>query len=101
MTFQKKKRGHAYCIEWNSDASSDSDELRQPKSLADITINKKSSIFDTPSSCFTTKVPKVQYDESGSESDIEDQEPSKEELMDILQEAHSLMNKKREEFKEL
>jgi hypothetical protein len=43
--------------------------------------------------------PKVQYDESDSGSDIEDVEPSKEELIELLQGAHYLKNKKREEFK--
>jgi hypothetical protein len=107
MTF-KKKKGHAYCVEWDSDASSDSDDSddddkksTKKKALASITINKKPSIFDTPSTCYMAKGPKVQYDESDSESESEDEEPSKEELIELLQEAHSLMNKKREEFKEL
>ena len=43
------------------------------------------------------KDPKIQYDES----DSEDEEPSKEELMELLQETPRLMNKRREEFKEL
>jgi hypothetical protein len=41
------------------------------------------------------KGPKVQYDESGSGSDSEE-----EELLELLQEAQDFMNKKREEFKE-
>ena len=43
--------------------------------------------------------PKV-YDESdGSEG--EDEEPSREELIELLQEAHTIMRDKKEEFKEL
>ena len=88
-----------YCVEWDSDASSESDDDEKSnkiKSLVNIAINKKPSIFDTPSSCIMNKGPKVQYDESDSGSDIEDEEPSKEELIELLQEAHSLKNKKRE-----
>jgi hypothetical protein len=47
-----------------------------------------------------TKRSNVQYNESGCKSeDMKD--PSKEELFELLQEAYSLMDKKREEFKEL
>jgi hypothetical protein len=92
-------------VECGSDALSDSDDddekSNKIKSLASITINKKPSIFDTPSSCFMAMGPKVQYDECNNGSKSEDEEPSKEELIELLQEAHSLMNKKREEFKEL
>jgi uncharacterized membrane-anchored protein len=42
-----------------------------------------------------SKGPKIQYDESDSGSDSEDEESSMEELMELLQEAHPLMNKKR------
>jgi len=44
--------------------------------------------------------PKVQYDESDSGSDSKDEEPSKEELMELLQESHPLVNKKRERERE-
>jgi hypothetical protein len=77
-------------VECGSDTSSDSDDdddekSNKIKSLAGIAINKKPSIFNTPSSCFMAKDPKVQYDESDSGSDIEDVEPSKEELIELLQ----------------
>ncbi|XP_066333176.1 uncharacterized protein [Miscanthus floridulus] len=109
MTFKKKKKGHSYCVTWDSDASSsdddDSDDERKTikkKALASIAINKP-SLFDTPSTCFMAKSNKVQSDdESSDESESEDEEePSKEELFDMLQEAHSYTNKKRKEFKEL
>ena len=71
MTF-KKKKGHAYCVEWDSDTSSDCDDDDQKstkkKALASIAVNNKPSIFDTPSSCFMPKGPKVQDDESASGS---------------------------------
>jgi hypothetical protein len=38
---------------------------------------------------------------STSDSDSEDEDPNKDKLIGLLQEAYSLMNKKREEFKEL
>ena len=47
------------------------------------------------------KGPKVHDDESDSGSDSEDEEPSKEELIELLQEAHYHMNKKREKYNEL
>lgn len=69
MTFKKKKKGHAYCVEWDSNASSDSEDKKKSRSLSGITINKKPSIFETHSSCFMAKGPKVQYDASASASD--------------------------------
>lgn len=36
-----------------------------------------------------------------SDSDSEDEDPNKDKVIGLLQEAYSLMNKKREEFKEL
>lgn len=39
------------------------------KALASITINNKPSPFDTPSTCFMAKVPKVQFDESDNDSE--------------------------------
>lgn len=48
------------------------------------------------------KGPKVQSDESGSGSDSEnEEESSKEDLIKMLQEAHSYIKKKREKCKEL
>jgi hypothetical protein len=60
----KKKKGHAYCVEWDSDDSSDSDsdddgykKSTKNKSLESIPINEKVSIFDTPSWCFMAVPP--------------------------------------------
>jgi hypothetical protein len=55
----KKKKGHSYCITWDSDASSSDDEK---KAIASIAINKKPSLFDTPSTCFVAKATMVQSD---------------------------------------
>ena len=74
ITFQKKKKGGGYVVTWDSDGSLDSDDSSDDgkksikKALASIAINNKPSIFDTPSSCFMAKGPKVQDDESASGS---------------------------------
>jgi len=85
----RSRRGMHICLEWDADAStSDGDDEKTPsKSFAGIAINKKPSIFDTPT-CFMAKGPKVQYNESDG-SEIEDAEPSKEELIVILLEGHA------------
>ena len=54
--FAKKKGGKAYCVEWDSDASSDSDDdsddeendKSTKKGLADIAIKEAQSPFDSP-----------------------------------------------------
>ena len=53
MTF-KKKKGHSYCVTWDSDDSSSDDEMKitKKKALASIAINNKPSLFDTTSTCF-------------------------------------------------
>jgi hypothetical protein len=59
VTF-KKKKGHAYCVECDFDASSndidDDDDKKntKKKTLASIAINNEPSLFDTPSSCFVS-----------------------------------------------
>jgi len=92
-------------VTWDSDASSDDDlsdddkASKKKKVLASIAINKP-SLFDTPS-CFMAKSHKVQYDESESEkvnehdSDSDsDNEFTNEQLMDMLEEADSLIHSK-------
>ena len=78
MTFKKKKKkGHSYCVTWDSDDSSSDDEMKitKKKALASIAINNKPSLFDTTSTCFMAKATKVQSDdESDSESESEDDE---------------------------
>jgi hypothetical protein len=113
MTF-KKKKGGSYVVTLDSDASSDGDDssdderkTSKKKALASIAINNKPSLFDTPS-CFMAKGPKVKYDESanGSESENEndsdnDDEFTNEQLMDILEQADSLISTKSKKCKEL
>ena len=91
MTFQKKKKkGGGYVVTWDSDGSSDGDSSSDDdkksikRALASIAINKKLSIFDTPSTCFMAKPTKVKYDESDDEcesdscrSDDEEEEYTK------------------------
>ena len=113
MTFQKKKKGGGYVVTWDSDGSSDSDDSSDDgkksikKALASIAINDKPSIFDTPSTCLMAKPTKVKYDESDDDesdscrSDDEDEEYSKEELMDMCEQVHACNEMKRKECKEL
>ncbi|XP_066347604.1 uncharacterized protein [Miscanthus floridulus] len=110
MTFKKKKKGGSYVVTWDSDASSndndssdDDKKTSKKKALASIAINNKPSLFDTPSTCFMTKATKVKYDESdGSESESDDDEEySKEDLMDMLEQAHTCLEAKRKECKKL
>jgi hypothetical protein len=101
MTF-KKKNGGSYVVTWDSDASSsddddsDDDKTTKKKALANIAINEKPSLFDTPSTCFMAKATKVQTCDDGfveehdneSESDGDgDDEPTKDELIDMLEDA--------------
>jgi hypothetical protein len=64
MTF-KKKKGHSYCVTWDSDASSSDDEKKtsKKKAITSIAINKKPSLFDTLSTCFMAKATMVQSDD--------------------------------------
>ena len=114
MTFQKKKKGGGYVVTWDSDGSSDDgdssdgDKKSLKKALASITINNKPSIFDTPSTCLMAKPTKVKYDvsdddcESGDcRSDDDDEEYTKEELLDMCEQVHTCFEKKRKECKEL
>ncbi|XP_066392040.1 uncharacterized protein [Miscanthus floridulus] len=110
MAFKKKNKGHSYCVTWDSDASSsdndddDSDDERKTtkkKAIASIAINNKPPQFDAPSTCFMAKATKVQSDDERDSESEDDEEYSKEDLMELLQEAHSYMDKKRKEFKEL
>ena len=57
MAFQKKKGG-GYVVTWDSDGSSDDGKKSIKKALASITINNKSSIFDTLSTCLMAKPPR-------------------------------------------
>jgi hypothetical protein len=103
MTFTKKKKGGSYVVTWDSDASTSDDEKTssKKKALASVAINKP-SLFDSPS-CFMAKGSKVQsYDESDNESDSDNyDEPTKDELIDMLEDARDHFDIKRKECKEL
>ncbi|XP_066311075.1 protein PXR1-like [Miscanthus floridulus] len=110
MTFKKKKKGGSYVVTWDSDASidddsSDYDKASKKKALASIAINNKPSLFDTPS-CFMAKGSKVkndksENDDSESENDSDDDEFSNEQLMNILEQADSIINKKKQEVQRI
>ena len=103
-------------VTWDSDASSsddddDSDDHKTTKKkvLASIAINEKPSLFDSLS-CFMAKATKVQTcdddgsdDEHGNEndSDSDDEEPTKDELFDMLENAKEHFDIKRRECKSL
>ncbi|XP_066354556.1 uncharacterized protein [Miscanthus floridulus] len=82
----------------------DDDKTPKKKALASIAINDKPSLFDTPSTCFMAMATKVQSnDECGeedSESDHKD-EPSKDELFDMLEDIQTYFDIKRRECKVL
>jgi hypothetical protein len=114
MTFRKK--GSGYVVTWDSDGSndnddddsSDDDKRSIKKALASIAIHNKPSLFDTPSTCLMAKPTKVKYDASDDEScanddcrsDDED-DYSKEELIDICEQLSTGYEKKRKECKDL
>ena len=90
-------------VTWDSDGSSDSDSSSGDdkksikRALASITINKKLSIFDTPSTCLIAKPTKVKYDMSDDDyesddcrSDDDEDEYIKEELLDMCEQVHLL-----------
>ena len=115
MTFQNERKGGGYVVRWDSDASlvdsdsSDDDKKSKKEALASIAVNNKPSLFDSPSTCLMAKPTKVKYDESDDDycesddcrSDDDDVEDSKEALMDMLENAHTCLEMKRNECQEL
>ena len=110
MTF--KKKGGSYVVTWDSDASSsdddsDDDKTTKKKALTSIAINEKPSLFDTPSTCFMAKTTKVQTCDDGynekhdNESESDDDEPTKDELTDMLEDAKEHFDIKRRKCKDL
>ena len=91
------------CLNWRSDFiikdrqhddSSDDDKKSLKKALASIAINNKPSIFDTPSTCLMAKSTKVKYDVSDDDCESDDfrsddeEEYTKEELLDMCEQVH-------------
>jgi len=111
MSFQNKKKGEGYVVTWDSDASLDNDDSSnnhkksKKKALESIAINNKHSLFNTPSTCLMAKPTKVKYDESDDDCESgdcrsdDDDVDSKEELMDMLENAHTCLEMKRKEGK--
>ena len=111
MTFQKKKKGGGYVVTWDSDGTSDDDDGSSgddkksiKKALASITINNKPSIFDTPSTCLMAKPTKVKYDVSDDDCERDhcrrdDDEYTKEELLDMCEQVHTCFEMKIKECK--
>jgi hypothetical protein len=109
MTFKKGKNG-AYVVTWESD---EEEEESSNKAFAFIAINKKPSLFGSSSSCFMTKETKVLYDESDDKSEMEyvhdsdndnenyDDEPTKEQLYDLMQQTRDITIAKDKECKKL
>jgi hypothetical protein len=115
MTFKKKKKGGSYVVTWDSGASSsdnddsDDDKTTKKKTLVSIAINEKPSLFDTPS-CFMTKATKVQTCDDGCDEEHEnksesegdnDDELTKDELIDMLEGAKEYFDIKKREHKDL
>jgi arsenate reductase-like glutaredoxin family protein len=108
MTIKKKKKGGSYVVTWDSDVSSsdddsDNDKTTKKKTLASIAINKKPSLFDTPS-CFMAKATKVQTCDVEHDNESEsynDDEPTKDELINMLEDAKEHFDIKRRECKDL
>ena len=98
-----KKKGDAHVATWDSDDSSSDDESTKKKAHASIAIQGKSSIFDTPS-CFMAKATKVSSDDESdhaSDSDSDDDEPTKDELITMLEDCTHHYKETRKECKAL
>ena len=94
-----KKKGDAHVATWHSD-----DESTKKKGHASIAIQEKSSIFYTPS-CFMSKATKVSSDDESdhaSDSDSgDDDEPTKDELITMLEDYTQHIKISRKECKAL
>jgi hypothetical protein len=114
ITFKKKKKRSGHVVTWDSNCSNDSDDDDSSdddkrsirKALASIAIYNKSSLFDTPLTYLMAKPTKVKYDKNNDEYDSDDcrsddEEYSKEELIDTCEQLSTGYEKKRNECKEL
>jgi hypothetical protein len=102
-------------VTWDSDCTNDSDDDDSSdddnksikKALACIAIHNKPSLFDTPSTCLMAKPTKVKYDKSDDECESEDcrsddeEDYSKDELIEIREQLSTSYEKKRKEYKAL
>ena len=81
-----------------SEASStdDEDEKSKKKGHASIAIQENISLFGAPSTCFMAKANKVQ-----SDSDDDNDEPTKDELITMLEDCKDAFKTSRKECKDL
>jgi hypothetical protein len=116
MTFKKKKKKESYyVVTWDSDCSNDSDDddlsdddkRSIKKAPASIAIHNKPSLFDIPLTCLMAKPTKVKYNESDDENESDDyrsndeEDYSKDELIEICEQLSTGYEKKRNECKAL
>ena len=105
MTLKKGKDG-AFVVTWESDNEEEEEESSN-KALASIAINKKPSLFSTSHSCFMAKETKVQYDDNDDDSEMEyandddNNEPTKEQLYDLMEQTRDIAIAKDKECKKL
>jgi hypothetical protein len=96
-------------VTWDSDVNnSDDDKTTKKKALVSIAINEKPSLFNTPSTCFMAKATKVQTCDDGCDEEHDnesesndDDEPTKDELIDMLKDVKEYFDIKRRECKDL
>ena len=91
----------------SDDDDSDDDMTTNKKVLASIAINEKPSLFYIPS-CFMAKATKVQTCDDGSDKEhdnesesVNDDEPTKDELIDMLEDTKEHFDIKIRECKDL
>ncbi|XP_066351268.1 nucleolar protein 12-like [Miscanthus floridulus] len=109
MALFVRKMGKFMKKGYDDDDSSDDNKKSPKKALVSIAINNKPSIFDTPLTCLMAKPTKIKYDVSHNNdcesddcrSDEEEEEYTKEELMDMLEQVHTCFEMERNECKEL
>ncbi|XP_066324285.1 uncharacterized protein [Miscanthus floridulus] len=82
MTFKKNKKGGSYVVTWDSDVSTDDDSSDDDKGSK-------------------VKYDESENDDSESENDSDNDEFSNKQLMNMLEQADSIINKKSKKCKEL
>jgi hypothetical protein len=97
-----KKKGESHVATWDSDSSSSSEDeddskSKKKKGHASIAIQEKISLFGAPSTCFMAKANKVQSDSD----DDDDDEPTKDELITMLEDCKDGFKSSRKECRGL
>ena len=108
----KKGNDGAYVVTWDSD-NEDDDEDDSSKAMISIGRSKKSSIFDTSSSCFMAKGAKVYHSDSDddspcakqvkfdSDSESENESTNNDNLMEMMKQVEVLLISKGKECNKL